>query len=105
MSTDRRKQSEGGVAVEEREEPKKPRMFRIVMHNDDFTPMEFVVHVLEDIFGIDSERARFLMLTIHNLGLAVVGVFTREIAEAKVEQVTRLAREHGHPLLTTMEPD
>lgn len=105
MTTDKKRDAEGDLAVEERSEPKRPRMYRVLMHNDDFTPMEFVVDVLQEFFGLSEDRARYLMLTIHMTGLAVIGVYTREIAEAKVEQVNEHARDCGHPLLTTMEPD
>ena len=105
MTTDKKRQADGDTALDERAEPKRPRMYRVVMHNDDFTPMEFVVLVLEEHFSLPEDRARYLMLTIHTTGRAVIGVFTREIAEAKVEKVNAFSRDHGHPLLTTMEPD
>ena len=73
------------------------------MLNDDFTPMEFVVHVLESFFSMDREKAVRVMLQVHTQGKGVCGVFSREIAETKVSQVNDYARENNHPLLCTME--
>jgi ATP-dependent Clp protease adaptor protein ClpS len=81
----------------------KPPLFRVVLLNDDYTPMEFVVDVLERIFGLDRTRATRIMLEVHTRGKGVCGVFTFEIAETKVAQVTTYARHHQHPLLCTME--
>ena len=80
-------------------------MYRVVMLNDDYTPMEFVVHVLERFFGLNHAQAFEIMLTVHKKGLAVVGVFSHEIAETKVAQVMSIAKQHQHPLLCTMEED
>ncbi len=80
-----------------------PPLYKVLLLNDDYTPMEFVVHVLERFFGIGHDQAVTLMLTVHKKGLAVIGVFTREIAENKVHQVMSFSREHGHPLQCTME--
>ena len=80
-------------------------MYQVVMLNDDYTPMEFVVHVLERFFGMSSAQAFEIMLTVHKKGLAVVGVFSHEIAETKVTQVMDFARRHQHPLQCTMEKE
>ncbi len=92
------------VAVEEaRPKLKKPPLYRVVLINDDFTPMDFVVDVLESIFGMERTRATQVMLEVHTKGKGVCGVYTFEIAETKVAQVMGIARQHQHPLLCTME--
>ena len=98
---------DGGTGTEtlERQKTKKPVLYRVVMHNDDYTTQEFVVHVLIHFFKKDPTEATHLMLKVHMTGKAIVGVYTKDIAETKIEQVTEYAREHGHPLMLTMEPD
>lgn len=83
---------------------KKPPMYKVVMHNDDYTPMEFVVHVLQQMFGHSYEKAMEIMLNIHNNGVGVAGIYPRDIAETKAQMVNREARTAGHPLLTQIEP-
>ncbi len=78
-------------------------MYKVLLLNDDYTPMDFVVHVLEDIFGMDYEKATQIMLQVHTRGVGVCGVFTRDIAETKVALVNQFARKNQHPLLCTME--
>ena len=80
-------------------------MYKVMLLNDDYTPMEFVVHVLERYFGINSTQAYELMMTVHKKGLAVVGVFSHDVAETKVMQVMELAKKHQHPLQCTMEKE
>jgi ATP-dependent Clp protease adaptor protein ClpS len=93
-----------GLAVEEaKPKTKKPPLFRVVLLNDDYTPMEFVVEVLERIFGMDRPKATRIMLEVHTQGKGVCGVFTYEIAETKVAQVSGFADQHQHPLLCTLE--
>ncbi len=93
-----------GYAVEEaRPRLKRPPLYRVVLLNDDYTPMEFVVQVLQSIFGLDRSTATRIMLEVHTKGKGVCGVFTYEIAETKVAQVVGLAEQHQHPLLCTME--
>ena len=82
---------------------KQPPLYRVLLINDDFTPMEFVVDVLETIFGMERTRATQVMLEVHTKGKGVCGVYSFEIAETKVAQVMGLARQHQHPLLCTME--
>lgn len=82
---------------------KKPPMYRVVLLNDDFTPMEFVVHVLEAIFGHNRESATRIMLNVHKSGKGVCGIYTKDIAETKVTQVNSYSRENKHPLLCDME--
>ena len=94
----------GDVAVQEsKPKLKKPPLYRVVMLNDDYTPMEFVVQVLQTIFGMGLEKATHTMLAVHTQGSAVCGIFTRDIAETKAAQVIRFARENEHPLLCEID--
>ncbi|MBS7455910.1 ATP-dependent Clp protease adapter ClpS [Coralloluteibacterium stylophorae] len=93
-----------GVALEpERTEAERPPLYRVVLLNDDFTPMEFVVEVLQRFFSMNREKATQVMLHVHTRGKGVCGVYTREVAETKVSQVNDYSRQHQHPLLCTME--
>ena len=83
----------------------KPPMYKVILLNDDFTPMEFVVHILEKFFGITHDLAINIMLTVHQKGLAVIGVFSHDVAESKVNQVMTYARKNQHPLQCTMEKE
>jgi ATP-dependent Clp protease adaptor protein ClpS len=97
--------SDDGLVVEEtKPQLKRPARFQVVLLNDDYTPMEFVVEILERIFGMDRELAVRVMLKVHTEGKGVCGVFTREVAETKAEQVNQAARENEHPLLCQIEP-
>ncbi|MBT8099359.1 MAG: ATP-dependent Clp protease adapter ClpS [Gammaproteobacteria bacterium] len=92
------------IAVEEaRPKVKQPPLYRVVLINDDYTPMEFVVDILESVFGMERTRATQVMLEVHTKGKGVCGVFNFEIAETKVAQVMSIAQQHQHPLLCTME--
>jgi ATP-dependent Clp protease adaptor protein ClpS len=93
----------GLVLEEEAPKLKRPPLYQVILLNDDYTPMEFVVDLLERIFGLDRIRATRVMLEVHTHGKGVCGVYTFEIAETKVAQVTAYARQHQHPLLCTME--
>ena len=96
--------SERGLAVEEaKPRLKRPPLYQVILLNDDYTPMEFVVDVLERVFGLDRPKATRIMLEVHTRGKGVCGVYTYEIAETKVAQTTSYARQHQHPLLCTME--
>ncbi|MDF1819712.1 MAG: ATP-dependent Clp protease adapter ClpS [Immundisolibacteraceae bacterium] len=88
---------------EQKSEIKPPPLFKVVLLNDDYTPMEFVVHVLERFFGLGREKSTQIMLNVHTKGKAVCGVYTSEIAETKVAQVNDYARENEHPLKCEME--
>ena len=95
---------QGGLALEEaRPRLKRPSMYKVVLLNDDYTPMEFVVEVLETFFSMNREQATQIMLTVHTKGRAVCGVYTRDIAETKAAQVNQCARENEHPLLCEIE--
>jgi ATP-dependent Clp protease adaptor protein ClpS len=94
-----------GVVVKSKPKTKKPSMYKVLLLNDDYTPMEFVVHVLERFFGKDREEATQIMLHVHRRGVGVCGVYTYEVAETKVTQVIDFARRHQHPLQCTMEKE
>ena len=93
----------GDVDVRSERDLKEPAMYKVLLHNDDYTTMEFVVQVLMQVFHKSVEQATHIMLNVHKRGIGMCGVFTYEVAETKVETVTRLARENGHPLKCTME--
>ncbi len=106
MSDSREIQKGGGVSLQEaKPKLKKPRMFKVVLLNDDYTPMDFVVDVLERIFRKTPEQAVQIMLAIHNKGSGICGVFPYEIAETKVQQVLGYSQESQHPLQCTLEPE
>lgn len=95
---------EGGLATATaKPELKRPPMFKVILMNDDYTPMEFVVHILEKFFGMNREKATQIMLTVHTEGAATVGIFPRDIAETKSEQVNLYAQENNHPLISIIE--
>ncbi|KAF0675718.1 ATP-dependent Clp protease adapter protein ClpS [Profundibacterium mesophilum KAUST100406-0324] len=94
-----------GVVLETRSKTQRPPLYKVMLLNDDYTPMEFVVHVLERFFGLTHAQSFEIMLTVHKRGLAVVGVFSFEVAETKVGQVMDFARRHQHPLQCTMEKE
>ncbi len=94
-----------GVLLETRTKTKKPSMYKVLMLNDDYTPMEFVVHVLERFFGKNRSEATSIMLHVHQRGVGICGVFTYEVAETKVTQVIDYARKHQHPLQLTLEKE
>jgi len=96
--------SDGGLVLQEsKPELKRPPLFKVVLMNDDYTPMEFVVEVLETFFRMNREQATHVMLTVHTKGKGVCGIFTRDIAETKAAQVNQYARENEHPLLCEIE--
>jgi len=96
-------QSEKGVMTKTREQTKKPSMYRVVLLNDDFTPMDFVVAVLQSVFDKTHQEATQIMLSVHETGIGVCGVYTFEIAETKASQVLEMARRSMHPLQCEIE--
>ena len=96
---------ETGVATKKQTKTAKQPLYKVLLLNDDYTPMEFVVHVLERYFAINHQTSIEIMMTVHKKGAAVVGVFSHDIAETKVTQVMDLARKHEHPLQCTMEKE
>jgi ATP-dependent Clp protease adaptor protein ClpS len=110
MSDDNGKRGGGegpgtGVIVKTKPKTKKPAMYKVLMLNDDYTPMEFVVHILERFFNKNRQEATRIMLHVHRRGVGVCGVYTYEVAETKVTQVMDFARQHQHPLQCTLEKD
>lgn len=98
---------ERGVALKARSEKKlsRPRMFRVLLHNDDYTPMDFVVHLLQGVFHHGETESTRIMLQVHHHGAGVAGIYTHEIAETKVAQVHMMARENDCPLMASLEPE
>jgi ATP-dependent Clp protease adaptor protein ClpS len=82
-----------------------PRRYKVIFHNDDYTTMEFVIEALMQFFHKSETEATYIMLTVHKKGIGVAGVFTKDVAETKVQKVTEFARDHGMPLLVTAEPE
>ncbi len=96
---------DGPVVQEAKPQLQKPQLYKVILLNDDYTPMEFVVIILERFFSKNREDATRIMLHVHQKGIGVCGVYTREIAETKVRLVLNYAQEHQHPLQCTMEPE
>ena len=105
MSKKNKPEEDGSVLTRERQKTRTPRLYKVVLHNDDYSPMEFVVAILEQIFHLNLEDSTRIMLEVHNNGVGIAGLYTYEAAETKVEQVLSAARMHEHPLQCTMEPD
>ncbi len=104
MANEQEHRGDEGLALKEaKPELKKPSMYKVVLLNDDYTPMEFVVLLLEKLFGLDREQATRIMLQVHTHGKGVCGTYTYEIAETKVAQVSEYSQRHQHPLLCEME--
>ena len=96
-------QQDGGLLEAERTRLKPPPLYKVLLLNDDYTPMDFVVVVLQTVFAMSREQATQVMLKVHRDGMGVCGIYTREVAATKVEQVIELAKSHQHPLQCTME--
>lgn len=94
-----------GLVTKTRPKTKRPSLYKVLLLNDDYTPMEFVVHVLERFFSKNRDEATNIMLHVHHKGVGICGVYTYEVAETKVTQVTDFARQHQHPLQCTMEKE
>jgi len=105
MSGKTRKKAGAGLLEKPRPKTKKPPLYKVLLLNDDYTPMDFVVHVLETFFNKGREEATRIMLTVHYHGVGLCGVYPHEVAETKVDQVMSLARAHGHPLQCIMEKE
>ncbi|MBA3582180.1 MAG: ATP-dependent Clp protease adapter ClpS [Gammaproteobacteria bacterium] len=99
----RRRQEAEHIAEADKPELRRPPLYKVMLLNDDYTPMEFVVEILEVFFAFGREKATQIMLQVHTQGKGVCGVYTRDIAETKVVQVNDYARQHEHPLLCVME--
>ena len=94
----------GVVVLEDKPELKEPPLYQVVLLNDDFTPMDFVIYILQSIFGYEHERSTQIMLAVHSKGKGVCGIFPKEIAEMKSHEINQLARAHEHPLVRDIEP-
>jgi ATP-dependent Clp protease adaptor protein ClpS len=104
MSNKEQISQDDGLAIEESTPKlKRPPLYKVIILNDDYTPMEFVVQVLESFFNMDREKATRVMLHVHTRGVGVCGVFTKDVAETKVSQVNDYSRSNQHPLMCTME--
>jgi ATP-dependent Clp protease adaptor protein ClpS len=93
------------IVVKTKPKTRKPSLYKVLMLNDDYTPMEFVVHILERFFGKNRQEAEQIMLHVHRRGVGICGVYTYEVAETKVTQVMDFARQHQHPLQCTLEKE
>jgi ATP-dependent Clp protease adaptor protein ClpS len=105
MGSERDPRHQGDVETEERQKTAVPKRYKVIFHNDDYTTMEYVVEVLRRFFHKNEAEALHIMLTVHKKGRAIAGVYPRDVAETKVAEVMRDARENGHPLLVTAEPE
>ncbi|MGB1864436.1 MAG: ATP-dependent Clp protease adapter ClpS [Candidatus Puniceispirillum sp.] len=106
--TDKDKKQDGGsgqIILESRTQTKKPSMYKVVMMNDDYTPMEFVVHVLQQFFGRTAEEATQIMLNVHQRGVGICGIYSFEIAETKASKTMEYARQKEHPLQLQLEKE
>ena len=105
MSKKNKPEQDGSVLTRERSKTRTPKMYRVVLHNDDYSPMEFVVAILQQVFHLNDADATRIMLEVHNNGIGIAGHYTFEAAETKVEQVLTASRLHEHPLQCSMEPE
>lgn len=104
MSSETDREEESGIATIRKEKLQIPRMYKVIMHNDDYTTMEFVILVLQKFFNKEYSEAQAIMLQVHQQGYGVCGIYTHEVAESKAAKVVKYARENGHPLKCTTEP-
>ena len=100
-----RREGGTGAATQTRPRTQLPGLFKVLLHNDDFTTMDFVVAILESVFNHGEAEATAIMLSVHRTGVGVAGIYTHEVAETRVARVTGMAREAGYPLLCTLEPE
>jgi ATP-dependent Clp protease adaptor protein ClpS len=104
MSSETDRDEQSGTATISKKKLQPPKMYKVLMHNDDYTTMEFVIHVLQKFFNKSHNDAYAIMLEVHTRGLAVCGIYTFEVAESKVAKVIKYGRENGHPLKCSTEP-
>jgi ATP-dependent Clp protease adaptor protein ClpS len=104
MSSETDRDEQSGTATIRKEKLQAPRMYKVIMHNDDYTTMEFVIHVLQKYFQKNEAEAHAIMLEVHTRGFGVCGIFTYEVAESKAAKVTKYARDNGHPLKCSTDP-
>jgi ATP-dependent Clp protease adaptor protein ClpS len=104
MSSETEKDEQSGTATIRKDKLQAPRMYKVLMHNDDYTTMEFVLLVLQKFFSKSAQEAQSIMLEVHNRGFGICGIYTYEVAESKVAKVIKYARDNGHPLKCSTEP-
>lgn len=104
MSSETERDEQSGTATIRREKLQAPRKYKVIMHNDDYTTMEFVIHVLQKFFHKSFNEAHAIMMEVHTKGFGVCGIYTYEVAESLTAKVTKYARENGHPLKCSTEP-
>jgi ATP-dependent Clp protease adaptor protein ClpS len=104
MSSETDRDEQSGVATVRKEKLQAPRKYKVIMHNDDYTTMEFVILVLQKLFNKTTSEAQAIMLEVHTRGFGICGIYTYEVAESKVAKVTKYARENGHPLKCSTDP-
>jgi len=104
MSSETDRDEQSSTATIRKEKLQAPRMYKVIMHNDDYTTMEFVIHVLQKYFQKNEAEAHAIMLEVHTRGFGVCGIFTYEVAESKAAKVTKYARDNGHPLKCSTDP-
>jgi ATP-dependent Clp protease adaptor protein ClpS len=105
MSSETEKDEQSGVATARKEKLQTPRMYKVLMHNDDYTTMEFVILVLQKFFNKNFDDAQSIMLAVHQRGFGVCGVYTFEVAESKTAKVMKYSKDNGHPLKCSIEPE
>lgn len=104
MSDENSESGDPGVAIADKVKLKKPPMYKVLMHNDDYTTMEFVIHVLMKFFNKTYDESHAIMLKVHHDGIGICGIFTHEVAESKSQKVNKYSRAKGHPLKSSIEP-
>jgi ATP-dependent Clp protease adaptor protein ClpS len=104
MSSETDRDEQSGTATIRKEKLQPPRMYKVIMHNDDYTTMEFVILVLKKFFNKSISEAQAIMLEVHNRGYGICGIFTYEVAESKVAKVIKYAKDNGHPLKCSIDP-
>jgi len=105
MSSETDKDEQSGTATVSKQKVQPPRMYKVLMHNDDYTTMEFVILVLQKYFNKTHDEAQAIMISVHQKGFGVCGVYTFEVAESKAAKVVKYARDNGHPLQCSTEPE
>ena len=104
MGNENSEDGDPGVAIKDRVKVKKPSMYKVLLHNDDYTTMEFVIHVLQKFFAKSYDQSHAIMLKVHHDGIGICGIYTHEVAESKTSKVNKYSRGKGHPLKCTFEP-
>ena len=105
MSIEKKREDSHGVDLKDRQKVEPPKKYKVVLHNDDYTPMEFVVLVLMDVFNFGIQKANTIMMQVHEQGKGIAGVYPKEIAWMKTKKCYNHAQEHGHPFMVTMEQE